>query len=118
MDKRERLRLTYENLVGLAAAGVVSDDLSEKDLALGLRHVGLEPKSSDELAACMWVVDGALCGSVPRLAEFLRSAVGEGRGGPPFPQALLLDHSQKEWPIIADSRSKLWVHFLGFWGLR
>ncbi|CAE6919375.1 unnamed protein product [Symbiodinium natans] len=75
VDDAERLQLIYENIVGLATAGVVTVLPSAEELAEGLAHLNLHPKDDAELSACLWVLEGALgeC-PAPSFQEFLMKA--------------------------------------------
>eukprot|EP00933_Yihiella_yeosuensis_P028849 TRINITY_DN22642_c0_g1_i1.p1 TRINITY_DN22642_c0_g1~~TRINITY_DN22642_c0_g1_i1.p1 ORF type:complete len:426 (+),score=68.76 TRINITY_DN22642_c0_g1_i1:66-1280(+) len=73
MASSERLTLIHENLIGLAAAGVVSEVPSEEELREGLKSVGLEPRTKSEVSACLWFIEKSLSRtSYPTLSEFLR----------------------------------------------
>eukprot|EP00929_Paragymnodinium_shiwhaense_P008396 TRINITY_DN112351_c0_g1_i1.p1 TRINITY_DN112351_c0_g1~~TRINITY_DN112351_c0_g1_i1.p1 ORF type:complete len:505 (+),score=96.21 TRINITY_DN112351_c0_g1_i1:87-1601(+) len=71
-DDTKRLRSVYDNLLGLAAAGVSTGTLSPEELHEGLDHIGFAPKSKEELAVFARVVDLAHAGRQPAFAEFLQ----------------------------------------------
>jgi len=75
VDDAGRLQLIYDNIVGLATAGVVTVLPSAEELAEGLAHLDLPPKDDAELSACLWVLEGALgeC-PAPSFEEFLMKA--------------------------------------------
>ncbi|CAE7447921.1 Eci2 [Symbiodinium necroappetens] len=75
VDDAGRLQLIYDNIVGLATAGVVTVLPSAEELAEGLSHLDLPPKDDAELSACLWVLEGALgeC-PAPSFEEFLMKA--------------------------------------------
>ncbi|CAE7204682.1 Eci2 [Symbiodinium sp. CCMP2592] len=75
VDDAGRLQLIYDNILGLATAGVVTVLPSAEELAEGLEHLDLPPKDDAELSACLWVLEGALgeC-PAPSFEEFLMKA--------------------------------------------
>lgn len=75
--EQERLQLVYDNIVGLATAGVVSVLPSAEELLEGLSHLRLTLKTEQELSACLWVLEAALgsgCSSFPSFEAFLSMA--------------------------------------------
>lgn len=73
----ERLQLVYDNLLGLASAGVVTVMPSSEELSEGLAHLGLRLKDDQELSACLWVLEAALGEdgrNCPSFQEFLAMA--------------------------------------------
>ncbi|CAL1164583.1 unnamed protein product, partial [Cladocopium goreaui] len=71
------LQLVYDNIVGLATAGVVSVLPSAEELLEGLSHLRLTLKTEQELSACLWVLEAALgsgCSSFPSFEAFLSMA--------------------------------------------
>eukprot|EP00419_Tripos_fusus_P064750 CAMPEP_0172930112 /NCGR_PEP_ID=MMETSP1075-20121228/218827_1 /TAXON_ID=2916 /ORGANISM="Ceratium fusus, Strain PA161109" /LENGTH=536 /DNA_ID=CAMNT_0013791421 /DNA_START=93 /DNA_END=1700 /DNA_ORIENTATION=- len=71
-EDAERLQDTYDNILGLAAAGVVTGPVSENELADGLSRVGLRPSSPRELAAFRRTLESACKGAAPSFSEFLQ----------------------------------------------
>eukprot|EP00927_Polykrikos_kofoidii_P035814 TRINITY_DN30335_c0_g2_i1.p1 TRINITY_DN30335_c0_g2~~TRINITY_DN30335_c0_g2_i1.p1 ORF type:complete len:656 (-),score=86.43 TRINITY_DN30335_c0_g2_i1:66-1856(-) len=66
-----RLRGIYDNLLGLAHAGVCTGSLSHAELAEGLRHVGFVAASSSELSVFVHTVERSRLGRAPRFESFL-----------------------------------------------
>lgn len=66
----KRLRDTYDNLVGLGSAGILNGALTQEQLVEGLRFVGLEPPSGDELAGYLRVVALAQEDRAPSFENF------------------------------------------------
>ncbi|CAJ1415938.1 unnamed protein product [Effrenium voratum] len=82
------LQLIYENILGLATAGVVTVLPSAEELSEGLSHLSLSLHSDTELSACLWLLEAALQGAAPSYESFLAQAeasVGAplGRGKEP-----------------------------------
>jgi len=78
--ENERLQLIYDNIVGLATAGVVSVLPSAEELCEGLSHLSLSLATEQELSACLWVLEAALGSgnaSFPTFESFLSMAGAE-----------------------------------------
>lgn len=73
-----RLKGIYDNLLGLAAAGVVTGNLSADELAEGLKHCNLNVASKAELDVFVRVVDEARRGETTSFKVFLEEVAAAG----------------------------------------
>eukprot|EP00747_Dinoflagellata_sp_TGD_P179490 gnl/TRDRNA2_/TRDRNA2_30364_c0_seq1.p1 gnl/TRDRNA2_/TRDRNA2_30364_c0~~gnl/TRDRNA2_/TRDRNA2_30364_c0_seq1.p1 ORF type:complete len:652 (-),score=145.23 gnl/TRDRNA2_/TRDRNA2_30364_c0_seq1:42-1997(-) len=85
----ERLHGIFENLVGLASAGVVAGPLPADELADGLRHVGFGVRTQEELAAFVHFEESLRRGANLGFSDFLlllRGSVNTSAPQRPLPQ--------------------------------
>eukprot|EP00930_Biecheleria_cincta_P104672 TRINITY_DN97066_c0_g1_i1.p1 TRINITY_DN97066_c0_g1~~TRINITY_DN97066_c0_g1_i1.p1 ORF type:complete len:345 (-),score=66.39 TRINITY_DN97066_c0_g1_i1:82-1116(-) len=73
MALEKRARTIYDNLIGLATSGVLTEMPSADELTEGLAHLGLHLNSDKELFSCLDIIRGSLRGQPQGFREFFRA---------------------------------------------
>lgn len=96
MALEKRARAVYDNLLGLAASGVLTVVPSSDELSEGLAHLGLHLNSEKELFVCLSVIRGAFNGQAMGFREFLRGLQTAQEHSQQSSNASYSDYSESE----------------------